>query len=70
MSLEIYGLILLVGLFVFICFGFPISFTLIALVPMMTTRSRTTSAGTLPSMTAESVTLGRRPQPWKSSSIE
>ena len=31
MSLEIYGLILLVGLFVFICFGFPISFTLIAL---------------------------------------
>jgi len=31
MSLEIYGLILLVGLFVFICFGFPISFTLITL---------------------------------------
>ncbi len=31
MSLEIYGLILLVGLFVFICVGFPISFTLITL---------------------------------------
>lgn len=31
MSLEIYGLILLVGLFVFICIGFPISFTLITL---------------------------------------
>ncbi len=31
MSLEIYGLILLVALFVFICVGFPISFTLIAL---------------------------------------
>lgn len=31
MSLEIYGLVLLVGLFVFICVGFPISFTLITL---------------------------------------
>jgi tripartite ATP-independent transporter DctM subunit len=31
MSLEIYGLILLVGLFIFICIGFPISFTLITL---------------------------------------
>ena len=31
MSLEIYGLILLVGLFFFICIGFPISFTLITL---------------------------------------
>lgn len=31
MSLEIYGLILLIGLFVFICIGFPISFTLITL---------------------------------------
>ncbi len=31
MSLEIYGLILLVGLFFFICVGFPISFTLITL---------------------------------------
>ncbi|MDR0439577.1 MAG: TRAP transporter large permease subunit [Candidatus Accumulibacter sp.] len=31
MSLEVYGLILLVGLFVFICIGFPISFTLITL---------------------------------------
>ena len=31
MSLEIYGLILLGGLFFFICVGFPISFTLIAL---------------------------------------
>ncbi|MFH1932982.1 MAG: TRAP transporter large permease subunit [Pseudomonadota bacterium] len=31
MSLEIYGLILLMGLFVFICVGFPISFTLITL---------------------------------------
>ena len=31
MSLEIYGLILLGGLFVFICVGFPISFTLITL---------------------------------------
>jgi tripartite ATP-independent transporter DctM subunit len=31
MSLEIYGLFLLVGLFVFICVGFPISFTLITL---------------------------------------
>ena len=29
--MEIYGLILLVGLFVFICVGFPISFTLITL---------------------------------------
>ena len=31
MSLEIYGLVLLGGLFVFICVGFPISFTLITL---------------------------------------
>lgn len=31
MSLEIYGLILLIGLFFFICIGFPISFTLITL---------------------------------------
>ena len=31
MSLEIYGLILLGGLFIFICIGFPISFTLITL---------------------------------------
>jgi tripartite ATP-independent transporter DctM subunit len=31
MSLEIYGLILLGGLFLFICVGFPISFTLITL---------------------------------------
>jgi tripartite ATP-independent transporter DctM subunit len=31
MSLEIYGLVLLVGLFFFICIGFPISFTLITL---------------------------------------
>ncbi len=31
MSLEIYGLILLIGLFFFICVGFPISFTLITL---------------------------------------
>jgi tripartite ATP-independent transporter DctM subunit len=31
MSLEIYGLILLFGLFFFICVGFPISFTLITL---------------------------------------
>ncbi len=31
MSLEIYGLILLGGLFLFICLGFPISFTLITL---------------------------------------
>ncbi|MCE5282169.1 MAG: TRAP transporter large permease subunit [Deltaproteobacteria bacterium] len=31
MTLEIYGLILLVGLFFFICVGFPISFTLITL---------------------------------------
>jgi tripartite ATP-independent transporter DctM subunit len=31
MNLEIYGLILLGGLFVFICVGFPISFTLITL---------------------------------------
>jgi tripartite ATP-independent transporter DctM subunit len=31
MSLEIYGLILLVGLFIFTCIGFPISFTLITL---------------------------------------
>ena len=31
MSLEIYGLILLIGLFFFICMGFPISFTLITL---------------------------------------
>jgi tripartite ATP-independent transporter DctM subunit len=31
MSLEIYGLILLISLFVFICIGFPISFTLITL---------------------------------------
>jgi tripartite ATP-independent transporter DctM subunit len=31
MSLEVYGLILLVGLFIFICIGFPISFTLITL---------------------------------------
>ena len=31
MSLEMYGLILLVGLFFFICVGFPISFTLITL---------------------------------------
>jgi len=31
MSMEIYGLILLVGLFIFICIGFPISFTLITL---------------------------------------
>jgi len=31
MSLEIYGLILLISLFFFICVGFPISFTLITL---------------------------------------
>lgn len=31
MTLEMYGLILLVGLFFFICVGFPISFTLITL---------------------------------------
>jgi tripartite ATP-independent transporter DctM subunit len=31
MNLEIYGLILLIGLFFFICVGFPISFTLITL---------------------------------------
>lgn len=31
MSLEMYGLILLAGLFFFICIGFPISFTLITL---------------------------------------
>ncbi|OPY92983.1 MAG: Sialic acid TRAP transporter permease protein SiaT [Syntrophaceae bacterium PtaU1.Bin231] len=31
MSLEIYGLVLLIGLFFFICIGFPISFTLITL---------------------------------------
>ncbi|MEX1329594.1 MAG: TRAP transporter large permease subunit [Desulfobacterales bacterium] len=31
MGLEIYGLVLLGGLFVFICVGFPISFTLITL---------------------------------------
>jgi tripartite ATP-independent transporter DctM subunit len=31
MSLDIYGLVLLVGLFFFICIGFPISFTLITL---------------------------------------
>jgi tripartite ATP-independent transporter DctM subunit len=31
MSLEMYGLVLLVGLFFFICIGFPISFTLITL---------------------------------------
>jgi len=31
MSLEIYGLILLISLFFFICIGFPISFTLITL---------------------------------------
>jgi tripartite ATP-independent transporter DctM subunit len=31
MGLEIYGLVLLIGLFFFICIGFPISFTLITL---------------------------------------
>jgi len=31
MTLEMYGLVLLVGLFFFICVGFPISFTLITL---------------------------------------
>jgi tripartite ATP-independent transporter DctM subunit len=31
MSLELYGLVLLIGLFFFICIGFPISFTLITL---------------------------------------
>ncbi|MDR1519172.1 MAG: TRAP transporter large permease subunit [Planctomycetota bacterium] len=31
MSLDIYGLVLLIGLFFFICIGFPISFTLITL---------------------------------------
>ena len=31
MALDIYGLVLLIGLFFFICIGFPISFTLITL---------------------------------------